>query len=106
MDVLLTFFATSLGLSSQARRQEPAESKPLRFDLTPLIGYRTSVTSLIQPEVRGSNARIVFERIRVTESHSVYDSTKRIWSSSAGHERIRTFISKTRHKLPRVKERF
>src|SRR5262249_45691985 len=36
-------------------------SKPLRFDLTPLIGYRTSVSALLQPDVQGSDAKVVFD---------------------------------------------
>ena len=40
--------------------QQQAEPKPLRFDLTPFIGYRTSMSFPVEPQVTGSNARVVF----------------------------------------------
>ena len=59
--VLLTFLTISCALSAQTGSEEAGQPKPLRFDLTALVGYRTCVSSLIQPEVEGSNARIVFD---------------------------------------------
>jgi hypothetical protein len=59
--ILLTFLTISCALCAQTGSEEAGQPKPLRFDLTALVGYRTSVSSLIQPEVEGSNARIVFD---------------------------------------------
>jgi hypothetical protein len=59
--VLLTLVATSCVLSAQTGGAEPAQPKPLRFDFTALVGYRTGISSLIQPQVEGSNARVVFD---------------------------------------------
>ena len=41
--------------------QEPAVQKPCRFDLTPLVGYRTSISFPIQPYVTGTNPRVVLD---------------------------------------------
>jgi len=43
------------------RGQQQAEPKPLRFDFTPFIGYRTSMSFPVEPQVTGSNARVVFD---------------------------------------------
>jgi hypothetical protein len=58
---LFTLLAVSRVLSAQASGPEPPQPKPLRFDITPLIGYRTGISSPIQPQVRGSNARVLFD---------------------------------------------
>ncbi|HET6178929.1 MAG TPA: hypothetical protein VFE61_18510 [Candidatus Sulfotelmatobacter sp.] len=47
----------SPGLSAQ---QEP-EPKPLRFDFTPFIGYRTSMSFPIQPYVTGTSPGVVVD---------------------------------------------
>jgi hypothetical protein len=39
--------------------QAQGEPKPLRFDLTPLVGYRTNISFPIQPQVQGTNASVV-----------------------------------------------
>jgi hypothetical protein len=39
--------------------QEQAEPKPLRFDFTPLIGYRTSMSFASQQQAGGSGPRII-----------------------------------------------
>jgi hypothetical protein len=41
--------------------QEPTEPKYPRFDLTPLLGYRTSMSFPIEPHVQGTNPRVVFD---------------------------------------------
>lgn len=59
--VLLTLFLTSCALSAQTGNEVPAQPKMLRFDFTPLIGYRTSVNYSVQPQAEGSDSRVVFD---------------------------------------------
>ena len=54
---LLSFIALSPALSAQ---QQP-EPKPLRFDVTPFIGYRSSMSFPIQPHVTGTNPSVVLD---------------------------------------------
>ena len=58
---LLALLTISCALSAQTGNEELAQPKLLRFDFTALVGYRTSVSSLIQPEAEGSSSRIVFD---------------------------------------------
>lgn len=60
---MLVFRATLLliALSPALRAQQQPESKPLRFDFTPFIGYRTSVSFPIEPHVSGTNPRVVVD---------------------------------------------
>lgn len=48
-----------VAISPLAAAQEHAEAKPLRFDFSPLIGYRTSMSFTGQPESGGTNPHIV-----------------------------------------------
>ena len=41
--------------------QNSAEPKPLRFDFTPFAGYRTSMTFPVEPQVTGTNPRVVLD---------------------------------------------
>lgn len=41
--------------------QEQVEAKPLRFDVTPFIGYRTSMSFPVAPHVTGMNPRVVLD---------------------------------------------
>ena len=41
--------------------QEQDQPKPLHFDLTPLLGYRTSITFTGQPGIEGVTPRVVLE---------------------------------------------
>jgi hypothetical protein len=50
-----------LTLSATLAAQEPAIQKPCRFDLTPLVSYRTSMSFPIQPYVTGTNPRVVLD---------------------------------------------
>jgi len=50
-------FALSLTLSAQ---QEP-EPKPLRFEATAFLGYRTSISFPVEPHVTGTNPRVVLD---------------------------------------------
>jgi len=62
IDVLV--FATILlvlGLSPALSAQQQPEPKPLRFDITPFIGYRTSMSFPIEPHVTGTNPSVVLD---------------------------------------------
>ena len=50
-----------IALSPPLNAQQQSESKPLRFDFTPFIGYRTSVSFPIEPHVAGTNPRVVVD---------------------------------------------
>ncbi len=51
-----------LALPSALSAQEPLpEPKPLRFDLTPFIGYRTSMSFPIEPRVSGTDPRVTLD---------------------------------------------
>jgi hypothetical protein len=54
--ILMLLLALSSTLSAQQ-----SESKPLRFDFTPFIGYRTSMSFPIDPHVSGTNPRFVLD---------------------------------------------
>lgn len=55
--VILSLVAYSRPL----RAQQETEPKPLRFDFTPFVGYRTSMTFPIEPHVSGTNPRVVLD---------------------------------------------
>jgi hypothetical protein len=43
------------------KAQDQAEQKPLYFDFTPFAGYRTSVSFPVEPQVTGTNSRVVVD---------------------------------------------
>ena len=43
------------------RAQEQPEQKPLHFDLTPFIGYRTSISFPINPHISGTNPAVILD---------------------------------------------
>jgi hypothetical protein len=43
------------------RAQQQPESKPLRFDFTAYVGYRTSMSFPVEPHVTGTNPRVVMD---------------------------------------------
>ena len=55
--VVMLLFALPSALSAQ---QQP-EQKPLRFDFTPFIGYRTGMSFPVEPHVTGTNPRVVLD---------------------------------------------
>src|SRR5215472_19267083 len=57
LGVALLFMAFSPPL----RAQQQPEQKPLHFDFTPFIGYRTSMSFPIEPHVSGTNPRVVLD---------------------------------------------
>jgi len=62
IDVLV--FSTMLfvlALSPALSAQQQPEPKPLRFDFTPFIGYRTSMSFPIEPHVTGTNPGVVLD---------------------------------------------
>ena len=61
-DVLLFIALLLLVMHSPAlsAQQQPAP-KPLRFDFTPFIGYRTSMSFPVEPHVTGTNPRVVLD---------------------------------------------
>ena len=64
---VLVFIATLLliALASALRAQEQPEQKPLRFDLTPFIGYRTSMSFPIEPPpVTGITPHVIIDQGR------------------------------------------
>jgi hypothetical protein len=56
--VLMTMLLTALPLGLSAQQPEP---KPLRFEFTPFLGYRTSMSFPVEPHVTGMNPRIVLD---------------------------------------------
>ena len=50
-----------IALSSGLNAQQPPESKPLRFDFTPFMGYRTSMSFPVEPHVTGMRSRVVVD---------------------------------------------
>ncbi len=58
--VLLVFLSLLL-IPPVLTAQEPTQPNFPRFDFTPLLGYRTSMSFPIQPHVEGSNPRVVLD---------------------------------------------
>ncbi len=50
-----------IALAPAVIAQEQPEPKPLRFDFTPFVGYRTSMSFPIDPHVTGTNPRVVLD---------------------------------------------
>lgn len=51
-----------LAMSSVAlQAQQEAEPKPLRFDFTPFVGHRSSMSFPVEPHVSGTNPRVVLD---------------------------------------------
>jgi hypothetical protein len=50
-----------VALSSTLSAQASSEEKPLHFDVTPFVGYRTSMSFPIDPHVSGTNPRIILD---------------------------------------------
>jgi hypothetical protein len=55
------FFLLVIALSPALSAQQQPEPKPLRFDFTPFIGYRTSMSFPVEPHVSGTNPRVVLD---------------------------------------------
>jgi hypothetical protein len=50
-----------IALLPALRAQQQAEPKPLRFDFTAFMGYRTSMSFPVEPQVTGMNPRVVVD---------------------------------------------
>ncbi|HXJ88731.1 MAG TPA: hypothetical protein VMS18_18060 [Candidatus Binatia bacterium] len=59
MPLLVAFLFAMLPPVLQA--QQLPEPKPLRFDVTPFFGYRTSESFPVEPHVTGTNPRVVLD---------------------------------------------
>jgi hypothetical protein len=57
---VLVLIAMLIVLPFALSAQQP-EPRPLRFDFTPFIGYRTSMSFPIDPHVPGTNPRVVID---------------------------------------------
>jgi hypothetical protein len=57
----IIFFLLFIALSPALTAQQQPEPKPLRFDFTPFIGYRTSMSLPIEPHVSGTNPSVVLD---------------------------------------------
>ena len=55
---MLLLLALSPVLNAQQQQPEP---KPLRFDLTPFIGYRTGMSFPVEPHVSGTNPHVALD---------------------------------------------
>jgi len=58
------FFAIAtllVGLPSILSAQQQPGPRPLRFDFTPFVGYRTSMSFQVEPHVTGTNPRVVLD---------------------------------------------
>ena len=58
--VVLVMLLIALPSALSAQEQLP-EPKPLRFDLTPFIGYRTSMSFPVEPHVTGTDPRVTLD---------------------------------------------
>ena len=50
-----------IAISPSVTAQEQPQQKPLHFDLTPFIGYRTSMSFPVDPHVSGTNPRVILD---------------------------------------------
>jgi len=61
IEVLVVIVMLLIALPSALSAQQLPEPRPLRFDLTPFIGYRTSMSFPVEPHVTGMNPRVVLD---------------------------------------------
>ena len=61
IDVLVFVAMLLIALPSALSAQQQPEPKPLRFDFTPFVGYRTSMSFPVEPRVTGTNPRVVLD---------------------------------------------
>ncbi len=61
IDVLVVIVMLLIGLPSALSAQQQPEQRPLRFDLTPFIGYRSSISFPVEPHVTGMNPRVILD---------------------------------------------
>lgn len=56
--IITILFILILSVHLSAQQSQP---KPLRFDVTPFIGYRTSISFPVEPHVTGTNPRVLVD---------------------------------------------
>jgi hypothetical protein len=61
IEVLVVIVMLLIALPSALNAQQLPEPQPLRFDLTPFIGYRSSMSFPIEPHVTGTNPRVILD---------------------------------------------
>jgi hypothetical protein len=62
LDVLVSIaMLLTIAFPSALSAQQQPEPKPLHFDFTPFIGYRTSMSFPVEPHVTGMNPRVVLD---------------------------------------------
>ncbi len=59
--VFFVSMALLFALSQTLSAQQQTEPKPLRFDITSFLGYRTSMSFPVEPHVTGTNPRAVLD---------------------------------------------
>jgi hypothetical protein len=58
---VLALIVMPLLVSTAPLTAQETEPKPLRFDFTPFVGYRTSMSFPVEPHVTGTNPRVVLD---------------------------------------------
>jgi hypothetical protein len=61
IDAFLVIAVLLLGLAPSLRAQQQRQPKPPRFEFTPFLGYRTSMSFPVDPHVSGTNPRVVLD---------------------------------------------
>jgi len=61
IQALLAIATLLIALPPTLSAQQKPEPKPLRFDFTPFMGYRTSMSFPVDPHVTGMNPRVVLD---------------------------------------------
>jgi hypothetical protein len=61
INVFLVSMTLIFAFSRTLSAQQQAEPKPLRFDVTAFLGYRTSMSFPVEPAVTGMNPRAVLD---------------------------------------------
>jgi hypothetical protein len=59
--LLLAETALCSTINAQQQPPEPSEQKPLRFEFTPFVGYRSGMSFPIEPHVSGTNPSVVVD---------------------------------------------
>jgi hypothetical protein len=59
--VLVFIEALLIALSPALRAQQQPQTKSLRFEFTPFMGYRTNMSFPVEPHVTGTNPRVVLD---------------------------------------------
>jgi len=77
-----------IALSPTLSAQQQAEPKPLRFDFTAFMGYRTDMSFPVEPHVTGTNPRVVVDASPSYGVRSEWRPVKRTGRSTLGKARF------------------